>query len=219
MRTIYHRFDDIFDWKRGWSMVYLIGNEADRWYIWLETRLIGQKWTEKWPLQLFEDEIAELLFWTEWKKFKNAQTYCSMDFIFFLRIICKKKRLFISLNRAEKYAKVLKKDCEEVSMLRTDKYFELITTVVRCEELCRSRRMLSTEGLQPRARWITSSSICYSSHPTHLHSIIAIYFCRYLWKQILAANPVILVSEVFTWFQDTVIHCPFGQLKVQCYLA
>ena len=83
-------------------MVYLIGNEADGWYIWFETRLLGQKWTKKWPLQLFEDEIAELLFWTEWKKFKNAQTYCSMDFIFFLRIICQKKRLFISLNRAEK---------------------------------------------------------------------------------------------------------------------
>ena len=27
-----------------------------------------------------------------------------------------------------------------------------------------------------------------------------------------------LASEVFTWFQDTVIHCPLGQLKVQCCL-
>ena len=43
-------------------MVYLIGNEDDRWYISLETRLLGQRWTKKWPLQLFEDEIAELLF-------------------------------------------------------------------------------------------------------------------------------------------------------------
>ena len=32
-------------------MVYLIGNEA-----------AWQRWTKKWPLQLFEDEIAELLF-------------------------------------------------------------------------------------------------------------------------------------------------------------
>ena len=28
MRAIYHRFDDTFHWKRGWLMVYLIGNEA-----------------------------------------------------------------------------------------------------------------------------------------------------------------------------------------------
>ena len=28
MRAIYHRFDGTFHWKRGWSMVYLIGNEA-----------------------------------------------------------------------------------------------------------------------------------------------------------------------------------------------
>ena len=30
-----------------YSVVYLIGNEADRWYIWLETRLLGQMWTKK----------------------------------------------------------------------------------------------------------------------------------------------------------------------------
>ena len=28
MRAIYHRFDGTFHWKRGWLMVYLIGNEA-----------------------------------------------------------------------------------------------------------------------------------------------------------------------------------------------
>ena len=28
MRVIYHRFDGTFLWKRGWSMVHLIGNEA-----------------------------------------------------------------------------------------------------------------------------------------------------------------------------------------------
>ena len=28
MRAIYHLSDGTFDWKRGWSMVYLIGNEA-----------------------------------------------------------------------------------------------------------------------------------------------------------------------------------------------
>ena len=53
------------------------------------------------------------------------------------------------------------------------------------------------------------------SHPTQPHSIISKYFYRYLWKQILAANLVILVSEVFTWFKDTVIHCLLGQLKVR----
>ena len=58
-------------------------------------------------------------------------------------------------------------------MLRTDKYFELITTVVRCEELCRPRRMLSTAGLQPRAR---VDNILLELHnsppPTQPHSII-----------------------------------------------
>ena len=28
MRAIYHRFIGMFDWQRGWLMVYLIGNEA-----------------------------------------------------------------------------------------------------------------------------------------------------------------------------------------------
>ena len=28
MRAIYRRFNGTFQWKRGWSMVYLIGNEA-----------------------------------------------------------------------------------------------------------------------------------------------------------------------------------------------
>ena len=28
MQAIYHRFDGIFNWKRGWSMAYLIENEA-----------------------------------------------------------------------------------------------------------------------------------------------------------------------------------------------
>ena len=58
-------------------------------------------------------------------------------------------------------------------MLRTDKYFELITTVVRCEELYRSRRMLSTAGLQPRARVDNILlELHNSSPPTQAHSII-----------------------------------------------
>ena len=55
------------------STVHLIGNGADRWYICLETRLLRQKWTEKWLSRLFEDGIAELLTYTEWKKCKNTQ--------------------------------------------------------------------------------------------------------------------------------------------------
>jgi len=109
-------------------MVYLIGNDADQWYIWLETTLTDGKfdWKRRWPMVYLigndadqwyiwlettltdgifdwgsEEEIAEFLTKTERNKENKRKTYCSIDVFDFLRNFYK-KNLFISWNRAEK---------------------------------------------------------------------------------------------------------------------
>ena len=106
-------------------------------------RLFTHDWTKKNGVH-GHPKTKLLDFWLK-RNGRNARirkAYCSMDVIYFFRSICKKKLVFISWNCAEKLAKVLKKVYEEVSLLRTWKYLELITkhllnsAFVWCEELC-----------------------------------------------------------------------------------
>ena len=99
------------------SMVYLIVNEVNRWYIWLKTRLLGQKTIDqprfqaRRPSCLFtseqkkmvftaiRNEIAEFLTKPEWKESTNTQNILLVGcYILFDA----KKPLFISWNCAEK---------------------------------------------------------------------------------------------------------------------
>ena len=70
-------------------LIYFFGNEVDRLYICLQTRLLGQSWTKIWRLRLSECYIVEFLNKTERKKFK---TYSLMDVIYFLKSILQEKK-------------------------------------------------------------------------------------------------------------------------------
>ena len=83
--AIYHRFDGILAWKRGWWMVYLLLDEA-AWAVGNRSTsfpstvarlpvffFFFKNELKKWLLRLSEDEIDEILTKTERKKCKDTQ--------------------------------------------------------------------------------------------------------------------------------------------------
>ena len=119
------------------SMVYLIGLEA-AWAI--------DHRSMPFPSVATEDEIAEFLTKTQRNECKNMQNR-SFDGCYLRFEEYVKEKTFVYILRPKpKFRKVYKK----ISLLRTLKWFELIikqllnSAFLRCQELCRSRRMLST---------------------------------------------------------------------------
>ena len=174
MRTIYLRIDDIFNWKRGWSMVYLNGNEAACMANRLSINVVSRPAGLAVYSRLSEDEIAEFLTETERKENKNTQNIL-LDICYLLFEKYPQERPCVYIL---KLCRKMGQSLEEISLQGgkslwiTLKYFEWII-----KQLLNSRdfRMMWRIVLC-RSRWITSSSIwlwiltLYSTQP---HSIIA----------------------------------------------
>ena len=153
MRTIYHRFDDIFDWKRGRSMVY-----------WLETRLLVQKWTKKMAFTAIRrrNSWTSVLNWTEEIQ-ECANILLDGFYLLFEKYLQEKTSVYIL------------KPCREIGQsfeksLRGGKHvknWQIFWINKNCRKMWRIMQITEDVihlGLQPRARWITSSSICIILH-------------------------------------------------------
>ena len=139
MRTIYHLFDGIFDWKRG---------------------CLGKRGLKRWRLELFEDEIADLLNWME--EIQECAVHIARWILSSsLGSICKKKQLFTSWNRAGNRPKFWKKSARTKHI----KNWQIFWTNNNCRTMWRILQISENVihlGFQPRL--ITSSSICIILH-------------------------------------------------------
>jgi len=155
MRAIFHWWyiyletrliDGILDWKRGRMGNRPLINLVSR-HSW---QAVYSQWTKKWRSRPSEDEVAEFQAKTARNKCKNKQNI-SLDGRYLLfRCICKEKHLVTSWNRAEEYATILRwgRLVKNGEILFEWIIRQLLNSAfVWCEELCRSRRMVSTYNI------------------------------------------------------------------------
>ena len=116
----------------------------------------------------------------------------------FWRASARKKSVYI-LRPCRVVGKDLKKVSEKVSLSRTLKYFQWIIKQLlnsafvwlRCDELCRSRRMLSTSA----SVYNILPDLHNSSHPTQPRSIIANYYSFKIFPQFWLAKSTRLIHH------------------------
>ena len=165
MRAIYHRFIGMFDWQRGWLMVYLIGNEAAKAkdhrqaaklliHLWAKTNGVhGYLRPNSWFLTKSANTRL------------NLQTYRLTDFIYFLRS-CKEKQLLLKPCReiGQRFEESLRGGnlVQKLVIFRMNNKtiigfgFRRMRTITQILE--------DVIHLRYQPHWTTSSSICIFLH-------------------------------------------------------
>ena len=156
---MYHRFDGV---NYDLAVYSWLNKKVNSVYESLSEYVIAEfptNWTEE--MQEYSEHIA-------WRTLST-----------FWRASARKKSVYI-LKPCRVVGKDLKKVSEKVGLSRTLKYFQWIIKQLlnsafvwsMCDELCRSRRMLSTSASVDNIL----PDLHNSSHPTQPHSIIANYY-------------------------------------------